>query len=92
MIVIGMVIAGKKLTHTFLQKRAYGIVLGRQILFPALAIALLYLGGIVSRFPEHVILLQALIMVLAAPPASNVSQVAVLYDEKRNYLASSKRD
>ena len=81
MIVIGMVIAGKKLTHTFLQKRAYGIVLGRQILFPALAIALLYLGGIVSRFPEHAIILQALIMVLAAPPASNVSQVAVLYDE-----------
>ena len=81
MIVIGMVIAGKELKYTFMQKKAYLIVAGRQLFFPAAAIAALYISGLASRFPANLPILQAIIMVLAAPPASNVSQVAVLYDE-----------
>ena len=82
MIVVGMVIGRKSLKKLFSNGKAYLIVFGRLIVFPLAAMLLLYLSGFLRRFPEYVPVFQAVFMGLCAPPASTVSQLAVLYDEK----------
>ena len=82
MIVIGMVIGNRSLKHIFLQKRAYLIVLGRLIGMPFIAMLALYVTGLVRHFPNYAPMLQAVFMGLCAPPASTISQLAVVYDDK----------
>ena len=81
MLVIGMVIANCSFKQIFGMKKAYLILLGRLIIFPMIAMGLLYLTGILQRFPEFVPVAMALFVGLSAPPASTVSQLAVLHQE-----------
>ncbi len=82
MIVVGMVIGDRDLKEIITGAKAYAIVTGRLILFPAATMFLLYLSGILKIYPQYIIVLQIVFMGLCAPPASTVSQLAVLYDEK----------
>ena len=80
MLMVGMVIAGKDIGTLVKRPRAYGVQFGRLVVFPMLAIILLYFSGAVRRFPELAPILLVTVMSLSAPPASTVSQLAVLYD------------
>ncbi|MBQ7505826.1 MAG: AEC family transporter [Lachnospiraceae bacterium] len=80
MLVIGMVIANCSLKEIFGVKKAYLVLFGRLILFPAVAMLLLFATGIMKRFPEFIPVAMALFVGLSAPPASTVSQLAVLHD------------
>lgn len=82
MIVIGMVIAKSDLKYVFSQGRAYLITAGRQLIYPLLILLLLLASGFLRHYPQYAPVLQAIFLALSAPPASNVSQVAVLYDKK----------
>ena len=82
MLVIGMVIAKSSMREIFLKPRAYLIVLGRLILFPLAAMLILYATGIMRLHPEFIPVASALFVGLSAPPASTVSQLAVLYDNE----------
>ena len=82
MLVVGMVIAEKNLKQIFLWPRAWGILLGRLIFFPAATMLLLAAIGIPRIMPQYVQVLQVVFLCLSAPPASTVSQLAVIYDEE----------
>lgn len=82
MMVVGMVLAGTELKSIFTCKRAYGILAGRLILYPLLAIGLLFVSGAVTRWPELSPVLMVICIAFAAPTASNVAQLAVVFDQK----------
>ena len=77
---IGLVIAGADLKSVVTYKKAYGILFGRLVVFPAIAIGVLYLSGFLARHPEYTPVLLIVIMAFSAPPASTISQIAVLYN------------
>ena len=82
MMVIGMVLAGTELKSVFTCKRAYGILAGRLILYPLLAIGLLFVSGTVTRWPALAPVLMVTCIAFAAPTASNVAQLAVVFGQK----------
>ena len=79
MLVIGMVIAGQKLGSVFTSLRSWLVVLGRLVALPLLSIALLGATGLLRSHPWMAPVLQVVAMALSAPPAANVSQLAVIY-------------
>lgn len=82
MLVIGMVIANTDLKRVFTYKRSYPILLGRLIVFPLLTMLVLYATQFLRFQPQFIPILLVAFIALAAPPASTVSQMAVLYDEQ----------
>ena len=80
MMVVGMVITEKNLKSVFTYKKAWGILFGRLILFPLIAVALLFASGFLRIHPELVPMIMVGMMALSAPPSSTVSQIAVVYD------------
>ncbi len=82
MMVIGMVIGHADLKKIFLFGKGYLIAFMQLLLYPLLAMGLLYLTGFLRIFPEMVPVFQALFFPIAAPPAAVVSQLALLYDEE----------
>ena len=82
MMVIGMVLAGTSLKSIFTTPRAYGIALGKLVLYPLIPILLLRASGILSHRPELVPVLMVTAIAFAAPAASNVSQLAVVFDQE----------
>lgn len=81
MMVIGMSIAKQDLFSVFRMKRAYLIVAGRLIVFPALILVLVYASGYLTRHPENLILFEIVFLAVSAPPAATVSQLAIMYDK-----------
>ena len=82
MLVIGMVIAGNSVTAAFRELRVYPIVAGRLIICPLIGILLLRLSGVLSRWPFLIPILMVSMLSAAAPPATLVSQLAVVYDKE----------
>ena len=81
MLIIGMTLADADLKRLFTMKRAWLVSLGRLVIFPLLMIGLLYCSGFLRRHPEFAMILLIPTMSLAAPPASTVAQLAILYDK-----------
>lgn len=82
MMVVGMVLAGTSFKSIFTCTRAYGILAGRLIAYPLLALGLLWLSHVPQHHPELVPVLLVTCISLAAPTASNVAQLAVVFDEE----------
>ena len=81
MLMVGMVIAKSDLLDLIRYKKTYIVLFGRLIVFPLIAIAALYLSGIARRFPQYVPALTTVFIGLCAPPASSVSQLAILFNK-----------
>ena len=81
MLVIGMALADADLKAIFSSGRAYFISFGRLVTYPMVIIALLYVTGFLKNFPQFAPALLVPIMSFSAPPASTVSQLAILYDK-----------
>ncbi|MBQ3051906.1 MAG: AEC family transporter [Clostridia bacterium] len=82
MMVIGMVLAGTSLKSIFTTPRAYAIALGKLVLYPLIPILLLYVSGLLRHYPDLVPVLMVTAIAFAAPAASNVSQLAVVFDQE----------
>ena len=82
MMVIGINIAGERLGKMFSSRRAWLISACRLLVMPLTVLLLLYLCGIHVRHPELIPVFQVSFIALAAPPASTISQLAVLYDRR----------
>ena len=80
MLVVGMVIAQTDLKSVFTYRKAYGILVGRLILYPLMVIGLLYASGFLHRYPQYVPFFLIPILSFAAPPSSTISQLSVVYD------------
>ena len=81
MIIIGMALADTDLKTLFTMKRAYQISFGRLVVLPLLMLGLLYVSGFLRAHPEYAMVLMVPTMSLAAPPASTVAQLAIMYDK-----------
>lgn len=82
MLVIGMTLAGSRLAEILKSKKAYLVTFLRLIVLPVLALAVLRASGFLARYPEYVPVLRISFLAIAAPPGSNVAQLAVLYDKE----------
>ncbi len=82
MMVVGMVLAGTDVKSVFTCGRAYGVLFGRLIAYPLIALGLLWLSGVPARFPELVPVLLVISISFAAPTAANVAQLAVVFDQE----------
>ena len=87
MMVVGMVLAGTDLRSVFTNVRAYGVLFGRLVVYPLLMLGLLWVSGLAVRFPALVPVLLVTAVSLAAPTASNVAQLAVVFDEEPTYAS-----
>ena len=81
MLMVGIVIAKSDLLDLIRYKKTYVVLFGRLIIFPLIAIAALYVSGLARRFSEYLPALMTVFIGLCAPPASSVSQLAILYDK-----------
>ena len=81
MLVIGMALAEADLKAVFSSGRAYFISFGRLVVYPLVIIGLLFITGFLKNYPEFAPALMVPIMSFSAPPASTVSQLAILYDK-----------
>lgn len=82
MMVVGMVLAGTQLSSIFTTPRAYGIALGKLVLFPLVPILLLWASGLLRHWPDLIPVLMVTAIAFAAPSAANVSQLAVVFDQE----------
>jgi predicted permease len=82
MMAVGVVLAGTSIKSIFTSGRAYWISFGRLILYPLIAMTVLYFSGLLRHHPELVPILLVSFMSLSAPTASNVAQMAVIYDQR----------
>lgn len=82
MIVIGMSLAKDRLLQSFDIKKAFLVALVRLIALPLIVMAALYACGFLTRHPEYLPVVRISFLAIAAPPAGNVVQLAVLYDRK----------
>ncbi len=82
MLIIGMVIAEKNILDAFRYPRTYPIVAGRLLIFPFIAMLLLLFSGTLRRWPFLIPVFQVSVLCASAPPASFVSQLAVVYDNE----------
>lgn len=82
MLVIGMVITDTDLRKVFGDARAWFIAVGRLIVLPLTVIILLFLTGFLRRYPVYIPVLLAGMFPAAAPSATSVAQMAVLYDRE----------
>lgn len=82
MIVIGMTLAGGSLLQIFTDKRAYLVSFLRLIVLPLLVLGALWASGFLTRYPEYIPVFRISFLAIAAPPASNVTQLAVLYNKE----------
>ncbi len=82
MMVIGTVLAGVSFKQIFTTPRAYAIAIGKLVLFPLVPILLLYVTGLMNHYPNLIPILMVTSIAFAAPCASNVSQLAVVFDQE----------
>ena len=82
MLVIGIVITRSDLKWAFTDRKAYVISLGRLIAMPLSLLLLLLVSGIFTQNPSLIPVIQVCFIALCTPPASMISQLAVLYDRK----------
>jgi len=82
MLLVGIVIADRDLKEAFTDLGAYRVALGRLIILPSVILALLYLSGVIRRYPSLATIYQVTFIAICAPPASTISQMAVLYDQE----------
>lgn len=82
MMVVGMVLAGTSFRSIFTDRRAYRTVAGRLLVFPLFPLLLLWLSRVPQHFPELVPILLVPSICFAAPAATNVANLAVVFDEE----------
>lgn len=79
MLVIGMLTAQTDLKKVFLNKNAYLVGLGRLVAYPLLVMGCLFLSGYLLHYPEEKTYFEIAMLAVAAPPATMVSQIAIVY-------------
>ena len=82
MLVIGMVITETDLRKVFGFARAWLIAAGRLLVLPLLVIGIVYVSGFLRHYPVYTPVIMASMFPAAAPSATTVAQMAVLYDKE----------
>ena len=90
MIITGMVVGNMKFREVFANRRIFGVILFRMVICSGIAVLMAALSGIAGRIPVSSGKTLVLISLLAAiaPSASNINQVAILYNHDAKYASA----
>ncbi len=88
MMITGLIVGGMKFRDLFSNRRVFGVILIRMIICSGLAVALAVLTGIAGSVPSGKALVMIPLLSAIAPSASNINQVAILYDKDAPYASS----
>ena len=88
MIITGLVVGGIRFCDLFANRRVIGVVLFRMILCSGIAVLAISLIGISGCVPLGKEFLMIPLLSAIAPSASNINQVAILYNKDAQYASS----
>ncbi|MBQ6527634.1 MAG: AEC family transporter [Clostridia bacterium] len=88
MMITGMIIGSMTFSDLFANKRVFGVIVFRMILASGLAAVLAALSGIAGRIPSGREIVLIPLLSALAPSASNINQVAILYNHDAKYASA----
>ncbi len=88
MIITGLVVGGMKFRDLFRNRRIFGVLLFRMVISSGLAVLIIALSGITGLVPSGKELMMIPLLSAIAPSASNINQVAILYNKDAQYASS----
>ena len=88
MMIIGMVVGGMKFRDLFANRRAFGVILFRMVVCSGLAVLLAVASGIPGSIVSGKSIVMIPLLSALAPSASNISQVAILYNKDAPYASA----
>jgi len=88
MMITGMVVGSMKFRDLFANKRVFGVLLFRMVLCSGLAVLLAAFSGIAGRIPSGKSVVMIPLLSALAPSASNINQVAILYNKDAPYASA----
>ena len=88
MIITGMVVGSMKFRDLTANRRIFGVILFRMVVCSGIAVLLTALSGIAGRIPSGKTLVVISLLAAIAPSASNINQVAILYNHDAKYASA----
>ena len=88
MIITGLVVGGMSFHGLFSNRRVFGVILFRMVVCSGAAVLLASLSGIAGRIPSGRSLVMISLLAAIAPSASNINQVAILYNRDARYASA----
>ena len=88
MIITGMVVGSMKIRDLTANRRIFGVILFRMVVCSGIAVLLAALSGISGRIPLGKTLVLISLLSAIAPSASNINQVAILYNHDAKYASA----
>ncbi len=88
MMITGMVVGSMKFRDMFSNRRVFGVIFFRMVLSSGIAVLLFSLSGIAGSVSLGKPIVMIPLLSAIAPSASNINQVAILYDRDAPYASS----
>ncbi len=88
MMITGMVVGSMKFSDMFANRRVFGVVLFRMVVCSGLAVLLAVVSGIAGSIPSGKSIVMIPLLSAIAPSASNINQVAILYNKDAKYASA----
>ncbi len=88
MMITGMVVGSMKFKDMFANRRVFGVLFFRMVVASGLAVLLVFLSGITGRIPSGKAIVMIPLLGAIAPSASNINQVAILYNKDEKYASA----
>lgn len=88
MMITGMIVGSMKFRDMFANRRIYGVILFRMVLCSGTAVLCAALSGIAGRIPSGQWIVMIPLLSAIAPSASNINQVAILYNKDAKYASA----
>ena len=88
MMITGMIVGGMKFRDMFANRRVFGIILFRMVIASGFAAVAAALSGIAGAIPSGREIVLIPLLSAIAPSASNINQVAILYNKDAQYASA----
>ena len=88
MMITGMIVGGMKFRDMFANRRVFGIILFRMVIASGIAAVAAALSGIAGAIPSGREIVLIPLLSAIAPSASNINQVAILYNKDAQYASA----
>lgn len=88
MMITGMIVGSMKFRDMFSNHRVFGVILFRMVLASGIAAVLAALSGIAGSIPSGREIVMIPLLSAIAPSASNINQVAILYNKDAQYASA----
>ena len=88
MMITGLVVGSMRMKDLLANRRVFGVILIRMVICSGLAVTLSALSGIAGLIPSGKSILMISLLSAIAPSASNINQVAILYNRDAPYASA----